>query len=173
VSVTHNFECEAHGVFEARVEPGDIPKCPRGCSPYFVHLVFVTPPSIGTDRVRTATRLVREAADLQGLSDIDVSPSTPGDSVADKNFKKSGNPIRPQAGPTLRWGPGAARVDIHALQRGNTITETGFGHKYDAHEWKRTESGRLRHSAPPPISDTPMNQYGVYMHRVKDENPRR
>jgi hypothetical protein len=161
--VTHNFECRAHGVFEAQVEAGTLPACPRGCSSYFVHLVFTVPPSIGTDRVRNASRLVREAADSQGLSDIDVSPSRPGDSVADRNFKRSGNPVRAQA------------VDFKTYMsslthKSNELTRLGFGHPYDPHEWReRKETGKVTHSgAQGPIQDTPMNQYGVEIQRVKE-----
>lgn len=161
--VTHNFECLAHGAFEKRVKPGTIPKCPKGCSPHFVRLVFLTAPSIATERVRTATRLVREMADSQGLSDIDVSPSRPGDSVADRNFKRSGNPIRAQA------------VDFATYMKSltyksNELTRMGFGHPYNAHEWKeRKETGKIVHAgAAPPVVDTPMNQFGVQVYRVKE-----
>lgn len=161
--VIHDFECVAHGPFERRVKPGTIPKCPVGCSPYFVRLVFKTAPSIGTERVRTATRLVRDVADAQGLSDIDVSPSTPGDSVADKNFKRSGNQLRAEAVDFKTY--------MSALtNRSNELSRLGFGHPYNPGEWKKTEDGKMRHAgAHPPLVDRPMNQYGVEVQRVKEK----
>lgn len=156
--VTHDFECLAHGAFSARVESGTIPACPRGCSPHFVRLVFLSPPSIGSERVRTATRLVREAADSQGLSDIDVSPSRPGDSVADRNWKRSGNNIRAEAADFGKY--------MKALtHKSNELTRLGFGHPYDAHEWKeREKTGKLAHvGAQPPLQPT------VHSYRVRDK----
>lgn len=162
--VIHDFECMAHGAFSKRVKAGTIPSCPRGCSPYFVHLVFLTAPAIGSEKVRTATRLVREVADSQGLPDIDVSPSRPGDSVADRNFRKSGNEIRARAADFNTY--------MKALtHRSNELTRLGFGHAYDPHEWKeRKGSGKLAHvGAQGPITDLPSNQFGVQMYRVKEK----
>lgn len=165
MSVTHSFECRAHGVFEKRVKAGTVPACPKGCSQDFVQLVFLTPPSIGSEKVRTASRLVREMADTQGLSDIDISKSTPGDSVADKNFKRSGNPIRAQAVGRMDVG----RFIGAQLSPGNTLTAAGFGHPYDAREWRTDQtSGHRVHYASPPIEVLPMNQYGVQMTRVRE-----
>lgn len=161
--ITHDFECRAHGFFQARVAAGTIAACPRGCTPYFVRLVFLQAPAVGTERVRTAARLIREVADSQGLSDIDVSPSRPGDSVADRNFKKSGNQLQARA------------VDFHSYMsalthRSNELTRIGFGHPYDAREWQeRKDSGKVAHAgALPPIADVPTNQYGVQVQRVKE-----
>lgn len=161
--ITHDFECRAHGPFTKRVKVGTIPKCPYGCSSSFVSLVFNTAPAIGTDRVRTATRLVREVADSQGLSDIDVSPSTPGGSVAEKNFLKSGNQVRARA------------VDFNTYMaaltnRSNELSRLGFGHPYDPGEWKKRDSGKVVHAgAKPTLVDLPMNQYGVEVQRVKEK----
>ena len=164
MSVTHSFECKVHGGFEARVEAGSVPDCPQGCSAFFVQLVFITPPSIGSEKVRTASRLVREMADMQGLTDIDVSPSTPGDSVADKNFKRSGNPIRPQA-----VGAGEVSRYIGAqLAPGNGLAAVGLGHPYDSREWRADkQTGHKVHYASPPLEPTPINQFGVEMTRVR------
>lgn len=163
MSVTHDFECRAHGTFEARVAAGDVPPCPQGCSPDFVRLVFKSAPNIGTDRVRTASRLVQEAADMQGLSDIDISPSTPGDSPADKNFKRSGNPIRPIAMPPGKY--------MSALtHRANELSNLGFGHPYDSREWRTDQkTGTRLHYAAPPIAPVPMNQFGIEMTRVREK----
>ena len=150
MSVLHNFECAAHGLFEQRVQPGVTPKCPKGCSSYFVKLVFLTPPNLGSERVRNATRLVREMADTQGLSDLDVSPSRPGDSVADRNFKKSGNPLRAVSGNFSTY--------MSALtHRENALTRVGFGHPYNAAEWRTIkETGKQRHAgAQPPLESAP------------------
>lgn len=166
MSVSHDWECRAHGVFEARVTPGTVPPCPQGCSPSFVALVYLTPPSIGSDRVRTASRLVREMADMQGLTDIDISPSTPGDSVADKNFKRSGNPIRAQAVS----GVDVAKYIGAQLHQGNALTAAGFGHSYDAREWRTDKQSSARvHYAAPPLEPLPMNQFGVEITRVREK----
>lgn len=161
--ITHDFECVAHGAFEKKVKAGTIPRCPKGCSPSFVRLVFKTAPSIGTDRVRYATKLINEVAESQGLSDIDISPHTPGGSVAEKNFMRSGNSVRAQA------------VDFSSYMsaltnKSNELSRLGFGHPYNPAEWKKTEDGRMRHQgAAPPVVDTPMNQYGVEVQRVKEK----
>lgn len=161
MSVLHNFECAAHGIFEARVQAGVIPQCPKGCSKAFVELVYLTAPAIGTEKVRFATNLIKRAAELQGLSDIDVSPSTPGGSVADKNFLKSGNPIRAQAGPTFNVGALQGRVDIRQLPPGgNGLYETGFGHRYDPTEWRTGKDGKRRHYASPPLESLPTRYAG-------------
>lgn len=166
MSVTHSFECKVHGVFDARVDAGQVPDCPLGCSSAFVQLVFLTPPSIATEKVRTATRLVREMADMQGLTDIDVSPSSPGDSVADKNWKRSGNPIRPQAVGHLDVG----RYIGAQTYQGNALTAAGFGHPYDAREWRSDkQSGKRLHYASPPLQVMPMNQFGIEMTRVREK----
>ena len=161
--VIHDWECRVHGVFTKRVKAGTVPPCPKGCTPYFVHLVHLMAPSIGTDRVRTATRLVREVADSQGLSDIDVSPSTPGDSVAAKNFLRSQNQVRARAVDFATY--------MSALtNRSNELSKLGFGHPYEPSEWKQTAEGKMRHAgAQPPVTDTPMNQFGVEMQRVKEK----
>ena len=143
MAVTHSFECGFHGGFEARVKAGTVPACPRGCSPHFVKLVFVTPPSIGTERVKTATRLVKEMAETQGLSDIDHSPSRPGVSVADRNFKKNNkNAVLAEAGrhaDLMKF--------LNAAPRDNVLTRTGFGHPYNPSEWR--EGKHLGSSAAP------------------------
>ena len=118
--------------------------------------MYLQAPSIGSERVRLATGLVKKAAELQGLSDIDVSPSSPGGSVADKNFLRSGNPIRAQAGPTFKVGGAMGKVDINSLASGaNGLTETGFGHPYNATEWRRGSDGKTRHYASPPLESRP------------------
>jgi hypothetical protein len=140
MAVTHSFECAAHGGFEARVAAGAIPSCPRGCSPYFVKLVFVSPPSIGSERVRTATRLIKEMAETQGLSDIDHSPSRPGVSVADRNWKKNNNKVTAFAGGDLAKFLATAPHD-------NVLNRAGFGHPYNPGEWR--EGKHLGSSSPP------------------------
>ena len=166
MSVTHSFECRAHGAFEARVEVGTVPECPLGCSSEFVQLVFLTPPSIATEKVRTATRLVREMADMQGITDIDISPHTPGDSPADKNWKRSGNPICPIAVK----GTDVGKFIGAQTHQGNALTRMGFGHPYDSREWRtNTQTGKRLHYASPPLEPMPMNQFGVEMTRVREK----
>ena len=130
MSVTHSFECAAHGPFDARVTQGEIPTCPRGCSPYFVRLVFLKPPAIASERVRTATRLVREMADAQGLSDIDTSPSRPGDSVAERNWKKA-HPGAPAA-----FAGANLNKFLSNVPNDNVLNRAGFGRPYNPGEWK-------------------------------------
>jgi hypothetical protein len=154
--VLHDFECAAHGHFSERVQAGIIPPCPKGCSKAFVQLVYLSPPSIGTERVKHATNLIKRAADLQHLADIDVSPSSPGGSVADKNFLKTGNPIRAQAGPTFNVGSMQGKVDIKSLPKGASgLTEAGFGRPYNAAEWRTGKDGKRRHYASPPLETRP------------------
>ena len=130
MSVTHDFRCEAHGAFEARVEQGEIPACPRGCSPYFVTLVFLAPPAIGSARVRTATKLIRAAAEAQGMTDLDTSPSRPGNSVAERQWKKS----HPDA-PAAFAGGGLSRF-LSTAPHDNVLNRAGFGRPYTPAEWK-------------------------------------
>lgn len=164
MSVTHDFSCMVHGAFEAKVRAGTLPPCPKGCSPYFVRLVFLTAPSIATERVRTATRLVREAADAQGLTDIDVSPSRPGSSVADRNFKRSGNT---SAAMSLDFNKYIKQVTPGP----NQITRLGMGNAYDPHEWRQSkETGKLVHAgAAPPREPLPVGQFGVEVKRMRGD----
>lgn len=150
MSVLHDFECQAHGGFEARIEEGVIPWCPYGCSPGFVQLVFIKPPLISNERFRVANKLVREMADMQGLSDIDVSPSSPGDSVADKNFKRAGGRIAAVAGGSVRQYVGAMTYQA------NELTRAGFGTPYNPNEWQvDKKSGVRRHFAGPAREPVP------------------
>ena len=166
MGVLHNFECAAHGVFEARTVAGLIPRCPHGCSPGFVTLIYLQAPALGSERVRTATRLVREMADCQGLSDIDVSPSRPGDSVADRNFKRNG---AGKEGIAAR--PASFSQYMGALtHRANELANAGFGHPYNPGEWLQDKkSGVRRHLASPPVEPLPMNQFGVSVARVREK----
>jgi hypothetical protein len=102
-------------------------------------------------------------ADLQGLTDIDVSPSTPGGSVAEKNFMRSGNEVRPQAVPVGKY--------LGAMtHRANELTAAGFGNPYNPQEWStNAKTGVRRHVASPPIERLPVNQYGVSIARVREK----
>lgn len=145
MGVLNNYECAAHGAFEATVEVGQVPSCPHGCSPGFVQLVFLKPPLISNERFRVANKLVREMAEMQGLSDIDVSPSSPGDSVADKNFQRAGGRVQAVAGGNLRQYVGAMTY------RANELTRAGFGNPYNPEEWQQDKkSGVRRHYASAP-----------------------
>jgi hypothetical protein len=102
-------------------------------------------------------------ADLQGLSDIDVSPSTPGGSVAEKNFLRSGNPVRPEAVP-------AGKFLSAMTHRANELAKAGFGHAYNPHEWMTDpKTGVRRHTPAAPNEPLPMNQFGVSIARVKEK----
>jgi hypothetical protein len=103
--------------------------------------VFVTAPSIGSERVKAATRLIEEVAKTQGLSDIDASPSRPGVSVADRNWKKN-NRVSAEARPGGDLGK-----FLSSAPRDNVLNRTGFGHPYNPHEWK---GGRHLGSSTPP-----------------------
>jgi hypothetical protein len=123
MSITHNFECAIHGQFEARVQGGITPPCPAGCDTFFVKLVFTQPPSIATERVRNATRLIKEAIDAAGLSDVDISPHTPGDSPADKNWKKAHHDIKAEV-----WDKGKLGEILGQFPKGeNYIKGMGLG----------------------------------------------
>ena len=102
-------------------------------------------------------------ADLQGLSDIDVSPSRPGDSVADRNFKRLGNPIAAR--------PASFGQYMGALtHRANELANAGFGNRYNPGEWSVDKrSGVRRHVASPPNEPLPMNQFGVSVARVREK----
>lgn len=149
MAILHNFECAAHGVFEARVEAGAVPPCPHGCSPGFVQLVILKAPAIGSERVKTATRLVREMADIQGLSDIDVSPSSPGNSVAERNWKKLHPDQQARTGNLKQYMSALTHAD-------NALVRTGFGNRYNPHEWMTDKkTGARRHVASPPVEPLP------------------
>jgi hypothetical protein len=111
-----------------------------------VHLVFVEAPAIASERVRHASRLVREMADVQGLSDIDVSPSTPGGSVAEKNFKRLG--LKPEQ---LAYAVPDVAAWTRGNRGGNDLVRAGFGHAYNAGEWR----GGRHAGAGPPLQATP------------------
>lgn len=149
MAILHNFECAAHGVFEASVEAGTVPACPHGCSASFVTLVILKAPLIGNERFRTGDRLVREMAEIQGLADIDVSPSSPGDSVADKNWRKLHPDQRARAGSFSDYMGGLSH-------RANELTNAGFGNRYNPHEWLVDRKSGVRwHVASPPREPLP------------------
>jgi hypothetical protein len=172
MAVLHDFECMAHGVFEKRVEAGKIPKCPRGCSPAFVTLVHLQAPGTVSGRTRTGDRLVREMAEMQGLSDISTSPSRPGGNVAQRNAMRLKGPAGRQY-PELA---AAKAVDIGKYlgamtMKDNALTRIGLGHEYNANEWKRDAQNpeKLRHvGAQGPILEKPTGSTGVSIERVKE-----
>jgi hypothetical protein len=173
--VVNDFECLAHGHFEARVKSGTVPKCPKGCSKSFVKLVHLQAPSFGSARFRRGDKLLRQAAEMQGLSDISTSPSRPGGSVAERNRMRN----RPRTlGPKGREYPDFAQAKPVELQkyigamthRANELSNTGFGHKYEAAEWKKDEKdGKIRHlGAQGPLVPIPLGTTGVSIEKVKD-----
>jgi hypothetical protein len=174
MSVLHDFECAAHGYFEARTKGGNVPRCPKGCSKAFVKLVRLQAPGMVSARTRTGDRLVREMADMQGLSDISTSPSRSGGSVADRNRKKNYAPVQNEQLPQTaqaRGEPIPVRKLLAAMtHKQNLLHDVGFGHGYNEHEWKKDDkTGVVRHvGAQAPITKVPVGSTGVSIQRVKD-----
>jgi len=153
--VEHDFECLAHGVFSKRVKAGTIPKCPRGCGSAMVKLIFLEPPKIGKVKYKVGDKLLREAAEAQGLSDISTSPSRPGGSVMDRIRKKYGGHIQPEQMPRAvdaKQYLGAMTHRANEITGENMRNFTGGyhpGHEYNPTEWKKDEkSGRVIHQDP-------------------------
>jgi hypothetical protein len=148
VAVLHDFECMAHGYFEARVGFGKLPRCPKGCSSSLVKQVRLKPPGFVSARSRKGDKLVREMAEAQGLSDISTSPSRSGGSVAERNRAKSQgakeNPYPPQA---AAQAPSNVSKFLGALtHKENALANSGFGNPYNAAEWKKDDkTGAVRH----------------------------
>lgn len=184
MSAIRDWECLAHGVFEARtLSAKHVPKCPKGCSRGLVKLVFLTMPGTVSDRTRTSDRLVREAADLQGLSDISTSPSRPGGSVAHRNRMRGPRgrqdlqypaQFSARSGGTIPFHGGLTVENLGAqgfTAENNGLRAIGLGHAYDKTEWKTDkETGKVRHEGAPPIITTiPTGGTGVSIERVKDK----
>lgn len=174
MGVIHAFECRAHGVFEKRVKAGTVPRCPKGCSKSFVSLIFVQAVGTVSSRTRKADRLVRQAADMQGLSDISTSPSRSGGTVAQRNAAR--NRMRGPRGYEYPEIAAAKPVEIGKYlgamtHKGNALSGTGFGHKYDANEWRaEKETGKLRHvGAQGPVHQIPLGSTGVSIERSRDK----
>lgn len=178
MAVLHDFECQIHGRFEKRVKAGTVPRCPSGCSKSFVSLIFTKPPGHVSARTRTGDRLVREMADMQGLSDISTSPSRPGGSVAERNRMRG-----PRGRPDLAYPEVAAAQNVplnvskaipaltNKNDMANALTSIGFGNKYDASQWKKDEkTGVVKHvDIPAPHVTVPLGSTGVSIDRVKGE----
>lgn len=170
MGVTHDFECAAHGVFESRAKR---PKCPKGCSAAFVQKVFLQAPAFGSAGVRTSDRLVREMAEAQGLSDISTSPSRPGGSVMDRIRKKNTGMKGPQgrdypeyaAAKSIPYAEGMKGVTM----KGNGLRDTGYGHDYQASEWKKDEkTGVTKHvTQRGALIPKPTGSTGTSVERVK------
>lgn len=171
MAVLHDFECMAHGVFEARVKAGKIPKCSRGCSPDFVTLVHLKAPGTVSARTRTGDRLVREMAEIQGLSDISTSPSRPGGSVADRNMRLKGPAGRQYPEIAAARAAEVGKFLSAMTERDNALTRIGMGHAYDPAEWKPDQQNpeKIRHvGAKPPLVEKPLGTTGVSIDRVKE-----
>lgn len=151
MAVLHDYECRAHGVFESRAKE---PRCPHGCSKSFVSRVFLQPISIGTAKVANADRMLRGAAESQGLSDVSTSPSRPGDSVMARLRARHNKEFAREQVPN--WGGEQGRVlsqlDPKTILAGaksaggeDVMANLGMGKKYDAKEWRTTEDGRRVH----------------------------
>jgi hypothetical protein len=149
MSVNAEWSCAFHGDFEARVQAGVTPHCPCGCSPEFVERVFITPPAIATERVRNASRIVKDAIDSMGLTDLDINPSTPGNSPAEKNLLKNKSSIKAEV-----WDQSRLKDVLSSFPAGeNYITKSpadggaGLGNPYRKDEWQQDrKTGKLTHS---------------------------
>lgn len=147
MSVTHDFECLAHGQFESRTKK---PKCPKGCSASLVKMVFLQPVGFVSDRSRRSDKLVREMAQTQGLSDLSTSLSRPGGSVMDRLRKKHGSHLQPSQMPIAVDPQTYLKAMTH---QENALSRIGLGHAYDPSEWKPNEEGKLRHETAKVIAD--------------------
>jgi hypothetical protein len=65
MSVTHDYECAAHGVFESKTG-----KCPYGCSKRFVQRVFLQAPAFKSTRTKRADRELNLLAKSYNMTDI-------------------------------------------------------------------------------------------------------
>jgi hypothetical protein len=171
MGVLHAFKCKAHGVFEQRVEVKDgvqMPPCPRGCSKSFVELIFVQAPGHIRAGTKRADKLVREAAAMQGLSDLSLSPSRTGGSVMDR-LRRKHNEIPENA----QARAGDLNTMLPAMtHKENAITgRVGLGNAYDKSEWKKDEkTGQVKHvGAQGPRHRVPMGATGVEVERVKEK----
>jgi hypothetical protein len=172
MSVLADWECAAHGVFEARTKTsGKAPRCPKGCSAALVTMVFLKAPRIGNERYKRGDKLVKEMAEMQGLSDISDSPSRPGGTVAQRNRAKMLGPKGRQYPEAVAATPVDFGKYLGAMtMQDNALTRTGFGHPYDAKEWKTDkETGQVKHTgAQGPIVPVPTGSTGVSIERVKE-----
>jgi hypothetical protein len=171
MGVLHAFQCKAHGVFDQIVDVKEgvkVPKCPHGCSKSFVKLIFVKAPGHIRPGTKRADRLVREAAEMQGLSDISTSPSRSGGSVMDRLRAK--NRTYPAAAAAQAGDFGTMMPAL--THKENALANTGYGDKYDASEWKTNEAGQKVHVAAghkAPNHKVPMGATGVEIERVKEK----
>lgn len=86
MSVLHDYQCLAHGVFESFEA-----KCPHGCAAAFVKLVFLKPPGIKHNGTKVADASLRALAADYGLTNIG---SNGGESVRD--YIRRGQSMDPQ-----------------------------------------------------------------------------
>jgi hypothetical protein len=105
--------------------------------------VFLTPPAIATERVKNATRIVKQAIDEMGLSDLDISPSTPGNSPAEKNLLKEKSPIKAEV-----WSADKLKGLVSSFPAGSGLTLAGLGRGYRKEEWTPNKQGKIVHNAP-------------------------
>src|SRR5579859_2230254 len=150
--VIHDFECLAHGRFEARVKAGTIPKCPKGCGKSMVTLIFTQPVGHVSAKTRRGDKLVKEMAAMQGLSDLSTSPSRPGGSVMERLRMKHGAHLQPEQMPIAvdaKQYLGALTHKANEITGENMKNFTGGfhpGHEYDPGEWKTDKkTGKVLH----------------------------
>lgn len=174
MGVLHAFQCRAHGVFDQIVSVKKkgvtVPKCPHGCSKSFVKLIFVQAPGHIRAGSKRADKLVREAADMQGLSDISLSPSRSGGSVMDRLRRK--NRSYPDAAAAVAGDFGTMMPALRHKENMLQAPEVHLGNAYEPSEWKKNEAGQLVHTAAghkTPNHQVPMGATGVEVERVKEK----
>jgi len=72
MAVLKEFSCRAHGAFEAMVNQGETPECPKGCSPKWVTREFRTAPSARGAATGKLDKLQGQLAMDFGLSNLKV-----------------------------------------------------------------------------------------------------
>lgn len=97
MGVLHDWECDMHGVFEAETpEPKNgnrrSPRCPHGCHPEFVHMVFTKPPGMRGAITSNTDRQLRDLADAYGMTNIQNNRGGDGGSVKAAEKAVNGTP---------------------------------------------------------------------------------
>jgi hypothetical protein len=120
MAILKEYRCKAHGAFEAMVNQGETPDCPRGCSARFVYREIRSAPAARTVISGTLDRLQREIAHDFGLSDIKAGRDD-GKSVMD-NIKRGA-----QQAPAWLELPGHLRPGWSGRKEApEPVTVTGF-----------------------------------------------
>lgn len=149
MSVTHDFECMAHGAFSARGGSAHIPRCPRGCSAAFVKLVFLQAVGVSSARSKKVDALMKSS----GLSDISTSPSRSGDSVMQRIRLKDGSYQAIKDTQMPRWDANPQKIMAAMNNTENNLRRVGLGFQHNPTEWVTTEDGKQRHQGATFVKD--------------------